>query len=56
MIGCCKHIQHIERAYWGKGEGVVQAEEDIKHLTKIDDFARWKFLLHNNCINTHTIS
>ena len=35
----------------GGGEGVVEAKEDIKYLTKIDHFARWSFLLHINCIN-----
>ena len=32
------------------GEGVVEAKEDIKHLTKIDCFAKWSILLCINCI------
>ena len=39
----------------GGGEGVVYAKEDIKHLTKIDHFARWSFLLYINCINSFTV-
>ena len=31
-------------------EGVVEAKEDIKPLTKIDCFATWSFLLYINCI------
>ena len=33
-----------------RGKGVVEAKEDIKHLTKIDCFAKWSFLLYINCI------
>ena len=29
-----------------RGEGVVEAKEDIKHLTKIDCFAKWSFFAH----------
>ena len=39
-----------------RGKGVVQANEDIKHPTKIDHFARWSFLLYTNCINIYTQS
>ena len=38
-----------------RGKGVVQAKEDISHLTKIDHFARWSFLLYINCINIYTL-
>ena len=31
-------------------EGVVQAKEDTRHLTKIDHFARWSFILYINCV------
>ena len=31
---------------WGGGGGGL-----YKHLTKIDHFARWSFLLYINCIN-----
>ena len=27
------------------GKGVVEAKEDIKHLTKIDCFAKWSFFI-----------
>ena len=30
-------------------------KEDINHLTKIDHFARWSFLLYINCINSYNI-
>ena len=30
-------------------------KEDINHLTKIDHFARWSFLLYINCINIYNI-
>ena len=30
-------------------------KEDINHLTKIDHFARWLFLLYINCINIYNI-
>ena len=39
----------------GGGGGVVYAKEDINHLTKIDHFARWSFLLYINCINIYNI-
>ena len=39
----------------GGGEGVVQAKEDINHLTKIDHFARWAFLLYINSINIYSV-
>ena len=32
------------------GGGVVEAKEDIKHLTKIDCFAIWSFLLHTSTV------
>ena len=32
---------------------VVQAKEDTEHLTKIDYFARWQFLLYIVCINIY---
>ena len=39
----------------GGGEAVVLAKEDINHLTKIDHFARWSFLLYINYINIYNI-
>ena len=33
-----------------RGEGVVKAKEDIEHLTKIDCFSKWSFLLYISCI------
>ena len=33
-----------------RGVGVVEAKEDINHLTKIDCFAKWSFLLYISCI------
>ena len=35
------------------GGGVVEAKEDIKHLTKMDSFAKWSFLLYINCIKIY---
>ena len=40
---------------WSRGEGVVYAKEDINHLTKIDHFERWSFLLYINCIDINNI-
>ena len=34
---------------------VVEAKEDIKHLTKIDCFAKWSFLLYINCIRIYSM-
>ena len=39
-----------------RGEGVVEAKEDIKHLTKIDCFAKWSYLLYTNCIKIYSLS
>ena len=37
------------------GSRVVQAKEDIRHLTNVSHFAKWSFLLHINCIFTQNI-
>ena len=40
----------------GGGEGVVEAKEDIKHLTKIDCFAKWSlFIVHQLYKNIYSI-
>ena len=39
----------------GGGEGFIYAKEDINHLTKIDHFTRWSFLLYINCMNIYNI-
>ena len=38
-----------------RGKGVVYAKEDINHLTNLDHFARWSFLLYINCLNKYDI-
>ena len=35
---------------WSRGDGVVEAKEYIKHLAKIECFAKWSFLLYIYCI------
>ena len=44
------NIYNICKGRLGSGGDVVEAKEDIKHLTKIDCFAKWSFLLFINCI------
>ena len=54
--GCLQFVivvfpDHTHLLFLGPGgKGVVEAKEDIKHLTKVDCFAKWSFLLYINCI------
>ena len=36
------------------GKGLYK-RKNTSHLTKIDHFARWSFLLYINCINSFTV-
>ena len=53
--GVAINIYNICKGRLG-GRRVVEAKQDIKHLTKIDHFTRWLFILYNYCINIYTLS